>query len=341
MSWKVGMALPKIEKLIKLLIISLIIFIIYKSFNLWSNILSKIIQIFTPFLIAIILVYITYPIYKLLIKKINKAFTIFIIILFMVSLVAFILFTLSPLLYKQFYQLFISIMSFIINLKDKYNININGIYSLITSFGSYLSLKALKIVEISLSYIIKIIFTLFIYIYLLSEIDNIKRIINNKNFTLLITINNSMKKYLGSFLKIIIICFFEYFICYLLIGHPDFLLLSSLTAIFNLIPYLGSFLVSVLAVTSAALISKTLLIKTVVTVIVLGIVDGYIVEPLVYGKDSKIHPLLALSILFIGVTLFGSTGAFVSIPLLIIIMDIYNVYKKEITSYLKGYIKVK
>ena len=130
----------------------------------------------------------------------------------------------------------------------------------------------------------------------------------------------------------LVIQFFEYTIVFLLIGHPNFLLLGILSSISSLIPYFGGFIVNVIAIMIAAVVSPKLLILTLIVAIVLPNIDGYIISPKVYGKTNNISPLLTIFAVFAGGVLGGFIGILIALPLTIILRTIFKYYKGDISK---------
>ena len=134
-----------------------------------------------------------------------------------------------------------------------------------------------------------------------------------------------MKNYLVGFVELVIITLFEYTIAFLLIGHPNAILLGFLAAITSLIPYFGGMFTNVIAAITAFVISPSLFLKTVILFFVLSMLDSYVINPHIYGKTNQIHPLITIFALFAGGILFGIVGVFISFPLLsLIIQSVIN-----------------
>ena len=58
--------------------------------------------------------------------------------------------------------------------------------------------------------------------------------------------------------------------------------------------------------------------------------DGYVINPLVYGKTNKVHPIVVISAVFAGGILGGIFGIIASLPIAIIIMTTYKFYKDDL-----------
>ena len=124
----------------------------------------------------------------------------------------------------------------------------------------------------------------------------------------------------------------EYTLAYTLIGHPNALLLGFLAGVANLIPYFGGMANNTLAAITAFVVSPTLFIKTIITFIVLSMIDSYVINANVYGKTNSIHPLIVIISVFAGSSLFGIMGIVISFPLAIIIVTTCKHYKDDIIN---------
>ena len=123
---------------------------------------------------------------------------------------------------------------------------------------------------------------------------------NRKFYLYLSLLDKELNLYLSGFLKIVIISFAEYTILYSIIGHPNALMLGTLSSFGNLIPYFGGIITNIIAAITAFVISPELFVKTIVIFIIFSGVDGYVINPLVYGKTNRLHPLVVILSVFAG-----------------------------------------
>ena len=145
-------------------------------------------------------------------------------------------------------------------------------------------------------------------------------------------LDDEMRKYIVGFMKIVIISFFEYTLTYTLIGHPNALMLGTLAALGNLIPYFGGIITNVIAAITAFVISPALFIKTCIIFILFSAVDGYIINPFVYGNSNKVHPLVVIISVFAGGILLGVLGIVISLPVAILVIATFKYFKKDIMN---------
>lgn len=335
-------------KLVNVAIIALIIFLIYRTGNLWIGVFNKALQIITPFFMAFVVAYALHPFLKFLTNhKLPKGLSIFLIVALVIGIVAFISVLVVPLLFSQLSSLFNGIIAFIKQISLDSNVDLGPIQnSLSTSFndiilslGKYVSDGAVNVIGVSLGYISIAVIAFSASIYFLSDMDVIRKYIkeylqkkSKKIFKYISLLDIQMKLYLTGFIRIMIITVIEYTIAYTIIGHPNAILLGFLAMIANLIPYFGGMITNVVAAITAFVISPALFFKTVITFVILSAVDGYLINPLVYGKTNEVHPLVVILSVFAGGILFGIAGIVISLPLAIIIITTFKYFKEDISE---------
>ena len=98
----------------------------------------------------------------------------------------------------------------------------------------------------------------------------------------------------------------------------------------NLIPYFGGMLTNVVAAITAFVISPALFVKTIIAFAICSALDGYVINPLVYGKATEIHPVVVILSVFAGGILFGFLGIFISLPMAIFVITTYKFFKDDV-----------
>ena len=306
----------------KLVNTTLFFFIIYLLYKL--NFLNKIIDVISLIIISLIFAYIIYPIYKKLNKKLNRYISVIIIYFIFTLIILFTIYLLLPSsnFMLKIIDLFNNILLFINNLNIKYNLNIN-IEEFLNKIISYILNNGIFIISNVFNVITKFIFIIILSICIIFNIDIIKKYIcKYKHIKLISNINSKLKNYVVANLKIIIIQIIEYTIIFYIIGHPNYLLLGLLNSINSFIPVFGSIITNIIAVTTASVISKKLLILTSIISIVLPNIDAYFISPRIYKNTNKLSQTLTISVIILGGVLFGFYGLILSLPLLIIIIEI-------------------
>lgn len=333
-------------KLVNIAIVTLIVYLAYSTGNLWIGIVGKAWNIIRPFFFAFIVAYALYPVLQALQKKkVRKGLAMVIIIASVLGLLTFVICLIVPLLINQSTSLFNGIISFVKQISTEYDLNLgplqesltNAFNEIVSSMGKYVSDGAFKVINISLSLLSNCAIAFAAAIYFLADMDKIRAKVkqfyqkrNPKTLGYLELADDEMKNYLGGWIKVVFISLVEYTVAYIIIGHPNAILLGFLAAVANIIPYFGGIIANVVACVTSFVISPWLFIKTIICFGVLSTLDGYVINPFVYGKSNKVHPIITILAVFAGGILFGFVGIVISLPLAIMLITAYNYYEEDI-----------
>lgn len=321
-------------KLVNFLLILLIILTIYQTRILWINILNIMSNIIKPLLISIMISYVLNLYLRILNKKFNKIISIIFFLITITSIVYILCFKLLPPILIELTQSIKDITYLLKTLAIKYNINIMETITKLNKIDELL--PKMNIIGNILKYISITLIVASISIYMFfdwNKIINKTKIILNKNkniYNYIKEINNQVEKYTKSFLLLTLLNTIEYMLIFLIIRHPNYLLLGFLAGILSIIPMIGGITTNAVALLLAYLINYKLFIRTIIGILVLTILDGYIVSPLVYKKSNKIHPILSILAIYTGSKLLGLFGTILAMPILIIIINTYKYKKKRL-----------
>ena len=317
-------------KLVNFLLILLIILTIYQTKELWLNILNLTNNILKPLLISLMISYVLNIYLRILNKKFNKLTSIILLLTTIFLIIYTLIFKLLPTIIIQLKEGINGITYILKTISLKYNINI------IDTIGKLKQIDELipniNIISNILKYISLTLIVISITIYMFIDwnkiIDLTKEILKNKKiYNYLSIINKELEKYTRSFLLLSILNMIEYLTIFIIIKHPNYLLLGLLAGILSIIPIIGGITTNIIALSLAFITNYKLFIRTIIGILVLTILDGYIISPLVYNKSNKIHPIISILSIYIGSKLFGLLGTILALPLLIITKTTYQ-YKK-------------
>ena len=336
-------------KLINYTLISIIIFLIILSGDFWLWGLTKISVIIIPFLVAFAIAYALYPTTKWLeSKNIPKWAAITIVTVLLLGSIILIISMLIPLVYEQTLQLVTNAIEYITNLKNNVRPeSMNLIDSILTKFTNFNSLiggisntiatSAFDIIGIIIEFFSNAIIIFFSFIYFLIDMDRIRKSVKEffkrkkkTTYEYVKNLDEGIRKYIVATFKFIGVQIIEYSIIFFLIGHPYFLILAILAAITSVIPIFGGFIIAVIALITALVVSPTLFVSTLVVVLILSSIDGYFWSPKIYGKANDVHPLIIIFGVFTGGILLGFWGMVLSLPVTIIISISIKYYKDKI-----------
>ena len=314
-------------KLINIALFLIVIFLLGKTYTIWYKFILVIIKALKPFIISFSLAYFLYPVVRLLSKKINKNIACFIVLTVFI-LTFYLLFKITiPILYKESFTIIKEIKYFLIKLK--YPIIKELSTKVITYIQDNLVLFLSKSINIFSSLVTVLILTtcfLFNYEVIVKKVKSILITKKPKLYFLLSSINQELLGYVKGIGIIMLVEIVEYTIIYKLIGHPNYLLLSSLTSLTTIIPFFGGLVSNIIAVITASTISKKLFILTSIIVIVMPIIDSYLIQPKSYKETNQISPLLPLILVILGGIIFKVIGIMIAIPLYIIIRNVFTCY---------------
>ena len=299
-----------------------IFFLVEQTKNLWLG-LFKNLAFFAPIFLGLIIALALLPILNKLVKlKVPKGLAIFLIIFSLILFVGIVIVKMIPTLIFQ-------LLSIVKNLNGLFNSNQLNV--LLSNISDNIWLYISSGITFSYNLISNIILTLGAIVYFLKDMEQIKSWLLKKikNKELFYKIEFNINNYFKGLLIIMFITFFEYNIIYFIIKHPQFLLLGMFASIANLIPQFGGLIVHILALLTSLTLGKVMFVKTIIAVFVLSILDGYVINPLIYGKTNKLHPLIIIITLLLGSVLFGFMGILLALPLTIIIITTYNYYTKD------------
>lgn len=333
-------------KLINIVIFILGVYLVYQARDFWLGLLNVILKIALPFLIAFALAYALYPLVKKLVdKKVPKGLAVFLVIALVVAILGIIAALVTPTVMSQTTNLFNGIISFLKEMSARYNLDFKDIQNTLSNnfnttlekLGSYISNGALNVIGVSIDYISKFCIIFAAFIYFLTDMDKIRNFVkeylkgkSQRAYDYVATLDAEMGKYLQGFLRIVLISFVEYSTIYMLIGHPSALMLGTLAALGNLIPYFGGIITNTIAAITAFVISPVLFIKTCIVFMIFSGIDGYVINPLVYGKSNQVHPLIVIISVFAGGILWGILGIVIALPTAIIVIATFKYFKNDL-----------
>ncbi|AMD95013.1 AI-2E family transporter [Leptotrichia sp. oral taxon 847] len=352
---------------VTLLFLSILLF--FKVYDYFKKPINLAISTIFPFILSFIIVYSLMPIIdmisnkknekkaaKKLIKNRNLAILLVLSIFFAIFI--YIVLAFIPLIAKQVSSLIefflknqgnfqkkafsfmeannIDLKNAIINSKD---VIINITVQLLTSSYSIVS-STFTLLFMTPIFTIMLIFSydnIEIWIEkFLSEIDSEGKLVD-----LAKKIDQTIGKYiLVTVLDSMIVGIASFIIFYCL--KLDYSVLFSIIIGFgNVIPFLGPFIGLIPVIFFAATKSFNLVIVIVVIVTIVQTIEANIVKPWLTGKSVKMHPITTLLVVLIGGALFGIGGAFIGIPIYIVIKLSWifyweNYLKKEIKNDLKN-----
>ena len=338
-------------KLINITTLMLLLYIGFSNVNLWIGVVSKTLSILGPFIVGFVFAYALNPIVRYLEKKgVRKSLAVTAVVISLVVIVGGLLAITLPMIYEQASLFAKFIIEVIENVGTKFDVNLGSfeikiadyLNTAVKDIGSIASSTTIGIVSKSIDFIGKFILGFVGFIYFLADMDKIRKSFKD----ILLSINVKTYKYfkcldieIGNYIKglgiFMVIQLIEYSLLFLLVGHPNWLILGILACITTVIPYFGGLITNILAIITASLISTKLVIATIIICLIFPQLDGYVISPKVYGKTNNVNPLITIMAVSVGGTLLGVVGIIAALPIYLLIRATYQFYKPDIKKSVK------
>ncbi len=113
---------------------------------------------------------------------------------------------------------------------------------------------------------------------------------------------------------------------FLLLGIKYAILLGLITALFNIVPYIGIFTALLLNViiTFATTAVATKVLFVIITVVCMHLIDSNVLLPVIVGSKVRINAFITLLGVVVGEMIWGISGMFLSIPVIAITKIIFD-----------------
>jgi len=293
--------------------------------------------VLAPFFIAMIISYVLNPIVLMLTdRKMPRTIAVLLIYVVFCGALTVILMNMIPMFIKQVQELNEHAPELTIRAKslvDDLNNNSMLPESIRSGINNTLYKMEKKLSESLFSFVnnigamVNVVFIMFIIpflaFYILKDFEVFERTVityvpkshRQQAVRLLKDIDAALGSYIrGQFLVCLIIGVLAY-IGYWIIGMPYPLLLASVVAITNVIPYLGPFFGAAPALLMAATISVKMMIFVVIVNTACQILESNVVSPQVVGRTLHMHPLSIILALLVGGELAGIAGMILAVPI--------------------------
>lgn len=338
-------------KIINFTALMLLLYIGFSNVGMWWSVLEVIISVFAPFIIAFAFSYALTPVLNFLTEKgLKKSLAVLVITIAVVLLIVALLVVTLPLIYDQLVLLSKNLIDITSDLGEKFNLNLGNfeiqmadyLNEAINSLGNLLSEGTITVVNKSINFIGKFIVGFIAWIYFLSDMDNIRWQVRNttkkisKRFYYYIKcLDEEIGNYIKGLTIFMVIQLIEYSFLFWLVGHPNWLLLGILACVTTIIPYFGGLITNIIGIITALVVSKPVLIGTIIICIVFPQLDGYVISPKVYGKTNNVNPLMTIMAVSVGGSLAGMVGIVVALPVYLLIRSTYHFFQIDLENGVK------
>lgn len=292
--------------------------------------------IVTPFFIAVIISYILNPIVNILNqRKVPRTIAVLLIYSVFLSSLTVIIMNMTPMFVSQIAELNEHMPQMAMraqSLVDGFNQNQllpdsvrNGFNHSLTKLENSISLAISNYMN-QIGNTINMLFIAFIVpfvaFYILKDFQIIEKTAlaivprehRKRTIKLLIDIDTALGNYIRGQLLVCVIVGILAYLGYWLIGMPYALLLASVVAVFNIIPYLGPFFGAAPAIIMASTISLKMLLFVALINLAVQILEGNVISPQVVGRTLHMHPLFIIFALLVGGEVAGIVGLILAVP---------------------------
>ncbi len=328
----------QIQALIRIILVLTIVFLLRSIDVVWMSVLRKIWHILRPFIYGFVIAYVFHPLIRYLEtkRKISRKITVPVLYLIMLVVLFWLSFTIVPLLYSRLSSFITSMISGLNSIYYSYaGLTESGapvwmqhlVQEAVAALQStrnlipQLSAQLANTLNEAVQIFTVLVLTIIVSMYMCFSWENIRETIYDFSRRLgphairnIKAIDAEIGGYIRSLLVLIVVKFVEYAIMYYLVGHRDWLLVSLLTAIGLIVPYIGPMVGNVVGIVTALTLPQRNVIILLICIAVLSQIDAYVIEPLIHSHNVKISPLWALFAIYAGGILAGGLGIMAAIP---------------------------
>ncbi|HEV8084931.1 MAG TPA: AI-2E family transporter [Chitinophagaceae bacterium] len=235
-------------------------------------------------------------------------------------------------------QVIMSLHNFQEWISDKFDVNMQKQMNYVnkaatkiqTATPSMIGSTVLSLSSILLFLVFVILYTFFMLFYRRRLLKFLVDVFKEENkaivYDIVATVQDILRKYVvGLFLEmstVAVVC------CsvFLLLGIKYAILLGLITALFNIVPYIGIFsalLLNVIITFATTGMAGTVLL-VVITVVAMHLIDSNILLPMIVGSKVRINAFVTLLGVVLGEMIWGISGMFLSIPVIAMAKIIFD-----------------
>ena len=334
----------------------IIVYFIWQLHPLFLIIYEFFKSVLAPFIVSIIIAYVLNPVVSMLAgRRVPRSIAVLLIYAFFLTCLAVILMNIVPILIRQLQELnehMPELVSGVQHLTDKMDnqflpptlrTGMNGWFDQVEQRITQSIAGFIDNIGATLNMIFNIFIVPFLIFYMLKDFEVFERTVvaylpRSKRKSIVSVfkeIDTALGNYVrGQFIVGVIVGLFAY-TGYRMVGMPYALVLSSIVAIFNIVPYLGPFLGAAPAVIMASTLSIKMVLLVALVNFLCQLLESNVVSPQVVGRTLHMHPLSIIFALLVGGKLAGIVGLIVAVPvfavLKVILQHVFAYYIKRKT----------
>ncbi len=213
-------------------------------------------------------------------------------------------------------------LTFHYNIQKQKNYISNATTGALSGGTSIIGSTLLSLSSLILFIVLTLIYTFFMLLYRQVLLKFLVALVNEDNTGVVQDVVSNIqiviRKYiLGLLLEMLIVASLCW-ISFGIMGIKYFILLGLITALFNIVPYVGIFtalLISALITFATAGVSTHLLL-VVITIVFVHLIDSNILLPFIVGSKVSINALITVIGVIAGEMIWGLPGMFLSVPII-------------------------
>lgn len=329
---------------INVAIVLLSILLIQLNLNFFNKIFSTLFAIARPFLFGGIIAFILEPLIGLANKffKSRNACVALVYTFLLIGIIVLISYSI-PVFYMNIVELLPSFNSGLMQVQDlilKYlHLDISSIISQIQNDISKILTNDVvinttigifnQVISVILGFIIYFIIGIYVSIYYKKVKLYMYRVsffIDRKMPRYVLAINESLHKWLIAFFITALYQGLVTAIMYLMIGNENFIILGILSGLTSIIPYFGPVFINIFGLILSLNLGIVKVVILLFLILIQSNIFGYVVVPKIYSKRINLGIFEILFAILTGNTLIGPLGILISIPVLVAIKTIHDIY---------------
>ena len=261
--------------------------------------------------------------------NINRVLSSLIIYILFLGIIIFMLFNIVPILIIEIKKIIPIIKYYILHNEILYNIYNNlNIKTLLSNILKYFNSCFSNIFSILMNIIYSLIFGF--YFLINKSKKSYFNFIPNK---LRKNIDKDLRLYVKSILLDTLFIFIILLIVFNIINLSSPIIFALFCSVTNIIPYVGPYIGGIPAILIGLSTSINKGIIVLVSIIVVQIIENNIIQPLIVSKNVNLNPIIILIGIIVFSHFLGILGMIISTPILLILRNIINYYKKNKPSW--------
>ncbi len=350
---KTGSILLKIMLAVFILsIVVLVIYLLDKTSVLIT--IGKVLGILSPLFIGLLIAWLLEPGIRYFTKnKVGRKLATIVVYLIFVFLIVLVIALIVPEFISQVNELIIKVPDFLKSVntfindafKNTGDVDLSGIKkSLIETINNYVNNFASRnltgIVEklgSSIKVISNFLLGLLIAFYLSLDFSKVSKyitiVVPNRFHEDLLKIKKPLNEMLRNYVNgTLLSCLFVMILSligFLISGVSSPLLFAIFCAITNLIPYFGPYIGGIPVVAVGFAMNPYVGLGCLITVLIVQILEGNILNPLIVGKAVSLHPITLMLSLLVFEYFFGILGMVIAVPIVATLKIIYLFFEDK------------